>query len=79
MRTRIQGNMTEKLPCERFLTDFQLLQQMGQQLAQSFVSYTARHYIQVFMSSLHYLCPRLVNVAKSFGFLQMKVTTTLWL
>ena len=61
------------IPGERFLADFQLLQEMRQKLHQGIVTHAALHNIGSLVGSRHDLHPCLVNVAEPLGFLHTKI------
>ena len=60
------------IPTKWLLTEFQLFQEMWQQLSKSLVTHTALHYIGILMSASHDLHPLLVNVLKPFCFLKIQ-------
>ena len=55
---------------EGLLTELQLLQEVGQELAQRLIPHTALHHIGHFVGTSHNLLPRLVDATEPFGFLQ---------
>ena len=57
---------------ERLLAEFQLFQEVWQQLAQGLVSYTTLDHIGGFMGLGHNLHPGLVNAREPLGFLRGK-------
>ena len=59
-----------QVPSEGLLTELQLLQEVGQELAQRLIPHTALHHIRHFVGTSHNLLPRLVDVTEPFGFLQ---------
>lgn len=68
----VQLLITMHIPTKWLLTEFQLFQEMWQQLSKSLVTHTALHYIGILVSASHDLHPLFVNVLKSFCFLKIK-------
>ena len=58
-----------QVPAEGLLTEFQLLQEVGQELAQCLVTHAALHHVGHLVGTGHDLLPGLVNVTEPFGFL----------
>ena len=59
-------------PGERLLADFELLEQMRQQLTQRLVTDAALHDVRHLVRTRHDLHPRLVDVAETLCFLWMR-------
>ena len=63
---------------EGLLTELQLLQEVGEELAQCFITHTACDHVRGFVGLCQNLHPRFVNVAKSLGFLHVSVGGTVY-
>ena len=57
------------LPTKRFLTDFQLIQDVWKKLSKGVISHTTLYHIRVLMRTVHYLYPGFVNLTESLRFL----------
>ena len=55
---------------ERLLTDLELLEQMGEQLAQSVITHAALHHVGVLVRALHDLDPGFVDGREPFRLLR---------
>ena len=58
-----------QVPAEGLLTELQLLQEVGQELAQRLVTHAALYHVGHLVGTSHDLLPRLVNATEPFGFL----------
>lgn len=69
--SKVQRAFLELLysPCEGLLADFQLVQQVWQQLPHGLISDTALNHIWYLMCPCHNLHPRLIYIGKALGFL----------
>ena len=58
-------------PTKRFLAQFELFQEMRQQLTQCFIAHTTLNYIRILVGTYHDLYPLFVNILKSLRFLKI--------